>query len=261
MTLTIITVCRNDLEGLTKTYNSLIKQSLEQKKWNLVQWVVVDGASNDGTIDFLSKCSTLPNFLYLSEPDSGIFDAMNKGVGLSNGRSVLFLNSGDIFYDENVLGTILTYITLSDSMIMAGRVKMIWNQMTLVSDLSPWVCHQAVVISKQLLIKFPFDPNIKIFGDLHLWLRLKKYGLFDVNRIELIFCKFTLGGIGNNPQNLWRRLRERNALQKEFGQTSSYIYRLTYTLILYILWKLMGENIYYKTLIYLSDLKYKNKNV
>jgi|694.fasta_scaffold154801_3 glycosyltransferase involved in cell wall biosynthesis len=87
--ISIITVTLNNLEGLRRTLNSVLAQ-----KNDLVEYVIIDGGSNDGTLSFLNTNSEKIN-KYISEKDNGIYDAMNKGALLSQGRYLLFLNSGD----------------------------------------------------------------------------------------------------------------------------------------------------------------------
>lgn len=82
----VITVTRNHLSGLKAT-----NTTLAQENPDLFEWIVIDGASTDGTIEYLSET----NAHYLSEPDTGIYDAMNKGLARATGDYVLFLNAGD----------------------------------------------------------------------------------------------------------------------------------------------------------------------
>lgn len=64
------------------------------------EWIVVDGGSNDGTREYLENLNGIFNLRFVSEPDNGIYDAMNKGIAMAQGKFALFLNSGDIFSSE-----------------------------------------------------------------------------------------------------------------------------------------------------------------
>ena len=88
-TLDIITVCYNNLYGLTKTHKSLSGQIN-----NDIRWIIVDGNSTDGTKDFLLNLKS-KYIKIISENDKGLYDAMNKGISISNGEYLFFLNSGD----------------------------------------------------------------------------------------------------------------------------------------------------------------------
>ena len=94
MILSIITI---NLEGLKRTYESIVHQTFTD-----YEWIVIDGGSTDGSHEFIEeheeKCS-----YWCSEPDKGIFNAMNKGVLHANGQYCLFLNSGDHFYGNKIL--------------------------------------------------------------------------------------------------------------------------------------------------------------
>ena len=93
----VVTICYNDLDGLRATYKSLQAQVCRN-----FEWIIVDGGSTDGTVEFLAdvneECSKI-----ISEPDDGLYDAMNKGLSYCNGRFVIFMNSGDCFADGSVL--------------------------------------------------------------------------------------------------------------------------------------------------------------
>ena len=93
--LSIVTVCRNNLSGLLKT-----QASVERQLSRDFEWLVVDGASDDGTLDHL-KVIQHPRLKWVSEPDRGIYDAMNKGTLLATGKYIVYLNSGDCFASED----------------------------------------------------------------------------------------------------------------------------------------------------------------
>lgn len=252
--LSIITVTRNDRCGLERTYLSLKSQRILPFEFSVVEWIVIDGASADDTHVLVSSIKFEGNFIFLSEPDVGIFDAMNKGVGLANGGHVLYLNAGDVLAGSDVLSVLINLIHTYPDKIIAGRVLMSWKKYTCISDLSPWVCHQSVMTPKIILDRYPFDINKKFFGDLHLWMRLKRDHLFKVVRIDKIICNFYLGGVGNNPENLWNRLKERHQLSKEFGGNIPYVYRFIHTLSLFVVWRFFGCTIYYRSIWLLGRL-------
>ena len=90
MKISIITVCRNDRKGLEKTLESIRAQDCADYEWR-----VIDGNSSDGTAEWLRENHTLEGG-WISEPDNGIYDAMNKGIGAAVGEYVAFMNSGGI---------------------------------------------------------------------------------------------------------------------------------------------------------------------
>ena len=95
--ISVITVVYNDKEGLEKTIQSVLSQT-----YGNVEYIVVDGRSTDGTVDVIKKYEQEID-IWVSEPDEGIYDAMNKGIKMASGEWLNFMNAGDVFYDENVL--------------------------------------------------------------------------------------------------------------------------------------------------------------
>ena len=95
--LSIVTVVFNDLKGLNETYKSLKSQTFTN-----FEWIVIDGGSTDGTKEFIQNDNQLVK-TYTSEPDNGIFDAMNKGIKLATGTWITFLNAGDTYTKPTVL--------------------------------------------------------------------------------------------------------------------------------------------------------------
>jgi len=97
--LTVVTICKNDLPGLEVTYASLRDQTFQD-----LEWIVIDGDSDDGTRNWLSETLGSENrYIWISEKDQGLYDAMNKGLTKASGRYLLFMNSGDYLANSNTL--------------------------------------------------------------------------------------------------------------------------------------------------------------
>ncbi len=109
MKITVITVCLNSRNTIEKTIKSVIKQI--KQGWDL-EYIVVDGGSMDGTMLIVQEYAPYID-QYVSGPDSGIFDAMNKGISMASGDVIAFLNSDD-WYEENALNSVMTAFTDSD---------------------------------------------------------------------------------------------------------------------------------------------------
>ena len=102
--ISIITVCYNAVELIEKTIQSVLSQSYDN-----IEYIIIDGKSTDGTVEVIQRyAGRLAH--WSSEPDGGIFDAMNKGLGLATGEWVNFMNAGDWFYDDDVVAQIVEKI-------------------------------------------------------------------------------------------------------------------------------------------------------
>ena len=102
MKLSVVTIVYNDIQHIEKTILSVLGQS-----YSNIEYIIIDGGSNDGTIDLIKKYSDNISF-WLSEPDNGLYDAMNKGIENVSGDFICFLNSGDLFYDNNTVENLLS---------------------------------------------------------------------------------------------------------------------------------------------------------
>ncbi|MFD2529224.1 glycosyltransferase family 2 protein [Polaribacter marinaquae] len=103
MKISIITVCYNSEKTIEKTFQSVLRQSYKN-----VEYIVVDGGSKDATIDLVKKYESIVS-KWVSEPDKGLYDAMNKGIAIATGDLVGVLNSDDIFTDEKVLENVANF--------------------------------------------------------------------------------------------------------------------------------------------------------
>ena len=95
--ISVVTVCFNSIHIIEETLNSVLTQDYPN-----LEYVVIDGQSNDGTVEILKKYQERLG-VFLSEPDSGVYDGMNKGIRHSSGEYLLFMNAGDIFYSATAL--------------------------------------------------------------------------------------------------------------------------------------------------------------
>ena len=173
MKLSIITITRNDLEGLKRTAQSIASQS-----WKDYEWLVIDGASTDGTVDFIRSLERQPDY-WVSEPDKGIYDAMNKGIVRSTGEYLLFMNSGDSFYASDTLAQ--CFSSFPDADVIYGDAFFIYpkrkkkmtypEQMNLYYFRKRSLCHQATFIRASLLRDSEgYSTNYQIVSDWRQWL-------------------------------------------------------------------------------------------
>jgi len=172
MKLSVITINLNDKVGLEKTIQSLLKQ-----KFSDYEFIVIDGASTDGSVDIIKKYEDKINY-WISEPDSGVYNAMNKGIAKAKGEYCYFLNSGDYLVSEDVLMNIFTgdihesficgnFITDTDSNLTRNTPYASRDWLFSLYDIfSGFLAHQAFFIKKEMFDKYElYDERLKVMSD------------------------------------------------------------------------------------------------
>jgi len=158
----IIVVTYNNADGLSRTLKSIRKLDYTDR-----EVIVIDGGSKDGTLNIITKNEDLIT-VSVSERDTGIYNAMNKGIGHVTGNYVVFMNAGDEFADKDVLSLVSQYhgdIILGED-IYGGVRRTLKEKMTLYDLLSKGMYHQAVYYRKEVLQKYGFDESYKLIADL-----------------------------------------------------------------------------------------------
>jgi glycosyltransferase involved in cell wall biosynthesis len=223
--ISVISICYNNLEGLKKTIALFETNDFGYE----IELVIVDGGSTDGTKQFLKEQTICKNFV--SEPDKGIYNAMNKGLFMSKGQYVWFLNSGDYPYDKTVVEQIIE-VSKKNPDAIYGETMMVDNtgkHFGTRSDLSTrrlpsqltWqsfkmgmcVSHQSFIIKKTLAMKY--DENYKYVSDIDWMIRCLKNCHQNINLHRIISC-FTLDGFSTQKRNESNQERFK-VLQKHYG--------------------------------------------
>lgn len=175
MKISIITICYNSTETLEKTILSVAGQSHKN-----IEYIVVDGCSNDGTLDIIKKNQDKIS-RWISEPDKGLYDAMNKGIAMATGDLIGILNSDDTFYSDTVVAEIAHFHQQNDIEASIGNIiqhkqdgKIIrlysskyWNPEKLKIGFMP--PHPSIFIKRELFNKFgQYSTDFIIGGDYEL---------------------------------------------------------------------------------------------
>ena len=161
--VTVITVCYNAASLIEETILSVLSQDYQN-----LEYLIIDGASTDGTVDIIRKYAGRLKFV--SEPDRGIYDAMNKGLKMATGEWVNFMNAGDTFADNQVISDIFKYEIMSSVHIIGGHVEKIYpdhkeRQYAESPQITPYTlpyCHQATFMR---VGNWQFDTEFKIAAD------------------------------------------------------------------------------------------------
>ena len=175
--LSVITVCFNEKE-IERTCRSIAGQSCQD-----FEWIVIDGGSTDGTLEILKRYQKRIDKL-VSEPDNGIFDAMNKGIRLACGEWLIFMNGGDLFADEFVIGKFFAEeARFLDAGVVYGDYYRIYGdgrreyaavdvkELDKLFFYNNCICHQASFIRRKLFEKYGvYDDKHRIVSDWEKWI-------------------------------------------------------------------------------------------
>jgi len=214
--ISIITVCLNEVEGVRQTCDSICQQDYRD-----FEWIVIDGQSTDGTLDVLNEYRSHMARL-VSEPDGGIYEAMNKGIGLATGEYLLFLNAGDYLAADNVLSLAAA---APERDILYGDLEMEDNGHSQVIQypdhltrgylLKRMMPHQASFIKKSLFERYGlYDTSFRIAGDYELFTRfLHRHGASSYH-IPHVLSVFRIGGISNTKAQRAKRKRENHLVRR-----------------------------------------------
>jgi putative colanic acid biosynthesis glycosyltransferase len=222
--LEIITVCFNDLNNLKETYRTLSQQSNLEFKWK-----VIDGASVDGTLDFLKKIKPKFNFSFISEKDSGIYNAMNKGITQTSSEFLWFLNSGDTCFSDSVTEKIKKATIQSDAYLHLFPVKVDAGQSSFVTStkigkrellFNMPVCHQGIIYNKKVFTETGLfaDQDFKIAADHDHLCRCYKTLKDQFQTHQEVIANYKGGGVSEaNALKTLKELKKSNA--KNFDQS------------------------------------------
>jgi glycosyltransferase involved in cell wall biosynthesis len=190
-----------------------------------IEYVVVDGASTDGTVDIVKRYQNrIAKFI--TEPDKGIYDAMNKGLALATGDYVIFMNSGDEFYDKETVEKVFATATNAD--IYYGETEMVNQQRESLGQRRhkapanfSWrsfnhgmsVSHQAIYIRRTLVE--PYDPQYQLSADIDWIIRAAKKAK-KIVKVNGYVAKYLVGGMSKakHRQSLLERF---SIMKKHYG--------------------------------------------
>lgn len=206
MKISVVTVCRNSEKTLAGTLDSFVAQTYGEK-----ELLLIDGASTDRTLD-IARSYNSTDIRISSEPDRGIYDAMNRGLRLFQGDAVGFLNSDDTFHDEASLSRIAdglreADIVYGDQILVADhhtkRVLRMWRAGRFNPRLSfktGWVPpHPTFYVRRSVIEKIgTFDLRYRIAGDYDFMLRAMNEGGFRIAYIPHLLIDYQIGGASSN---------------------------------------------------------------
>jgi glycosyltransferase involved in cell wall biosynthesis len=197
--LSVITIVYNNVKDIERSMRSVLEQT-----YSNIEYIVIDGASQDGTREKIEGyASRLARFV--SEPDQGIYDAMNKGLAMATGDYVLFMNSGDELYDDDTVAKV--FATAPNADIYYGETEMYnaqWQSLGRRRHQAPdrftWqsfkygmsISHQAIYVKRTLTS--PYDLQYKYSADIDWIIKAAKQARVIVNTHRYV-AKYLVGGV------------------------------------------------------------------
>lgn len=219
--ISIITVNYNDAEGLRKTLASVASQTYTD-----IEHIIVDGASTDGSVDIIREYETVNltsihplRIVWISEKDNGIYDAMNKGVAMSSGEYLLFLNGGDALASPTAIEDVCPYLNDEDFIIGRSYFSIEGKRcgaspLLSEKDMSMYymylhgINHQSAFIRRSLLINAPYDTSVRISADWLFFVQTIVMQSATVKFVDLFFSDFDLTGVSSNNEAVQKEREE-----------------------------------------------------
>lgn len=199
MRYSIITINYNNKEGLRKTIESVINQTFKD-----FEYIIIDGGSTDGSLEVINRYAEKITY-WVSEPDKGVYNAMNKGITRAKGEYLNFMNSGDTFHSPSVLKDI-TEMQLKEDIITGSfydKEKKIVHiikpqSVTLLTMLKETFNHQATFFSNILFVNNQYDESYKIQSDAKFNLQSIIINNCSIRIINYIIADYDFNGISSN---------------------------------------------------------------
>lgn len=243
--VSVITVVKNGEKDLEKTIKSVINQT-----YSNIEYIIVDGGSTDETLNIIKKYEDKIDY-WISEPDKGIYDGMNKGIDMVEGDWIIFMNSGDIFYSKNIVEKVINNIQKDTDLAFgdwivnypqygnikkhrkAGKLNDLWKGMIFF--------HQTLFTRTNILKENKFDYyNYKSAADYDFVIKAyyKKYKFQKINQIIAVV---TAGGLSDVKRV--NSIKERLTILKKYDK--NIFHHLYY---LFLIFKIMFKDCIKKTM-------------
>lgn len=197
--ITIVTINYNNVSEIEKTIQSVINQEYKN-----IEYIIIDGGSSDGSMEVVNKYKNNIHHI-VSEKDSGIYNAMNKGIQLAGGEYINFMNSGDTFTDKQVISKVFAYSNNED--IIYGHTNRVLKDKIISQKIHPSrlsysylieksINHQAMFVKLTWAKQLPFNENYKMISDWDFLIRAFHAGA-TAKCINIPVANFDISGFSN----------------------------------------------------------------
>jgi len=232
--ISIITVVYNNVELIENTIKNVLSYEMDH-----LEYIIIDGGSTDGTVEVIKKYLDKIS-IFISEPDKGIYDAMNKGARMARGEWINFMNAGDEFairsFDslQKVMKDEKCSVIYGDVIIKREDGSLFVDVARPLDQINYLLnfCHQSSFVRTKLLLETPFSLNYKISSDYDFFLNMFKKG-YKFEYINESISMFALGGIstGISKQYLKERLSIITSVHPTVPGKLLYLFKFLKTLI------------------------------
>jgi glycosyltransferase involved in cell wall biosynthesis len=208
MKYSIITVNYNNKDGLRKTIESVIHQTCRD-----FEYIVIDGGSTDGSVDVIKEYDKDIDY-WVSEPDNGIYHAMNKGIAHAHGDYLNFMNSGDCFYNDKILQHLADKGWTSDLIVgrdfhfdvstQRGFATILPPRLSMLTFIHNTLPHQSTFFKRELFKVTPYDENLRLVADVKFFIQKICIEECTVQYTDDIICRREPDGLSasNNENRL-----------------------------------------------------------
>ena len=227
--ISIITVVYNGAKTLEQTINSVINQTYRN-----IEYIIIDGGSTDGTLDIIKKYEQHITY-WVSEPDSGLYDAMNKGVKVAKGEFIGIINSDDWYIKDTIQNLVTSYIENNKKLIFHGDTFYVGERETCIRKFNPsklkllyygmTFSHPSTFIHRSIYQKNLYDLRFRSIADSHLLLSLYRIDPNMFYYLDKPLSYFRLGGLsseGSSMESYREGLKSRKILGYNFFEIMKY---------------------------------------
>ena len=222
--VSIITVCFNSEKYLEQAIQSVLNQTYDN-----IEYIIVDGGSKDSTLQIIQKFEK-NIFYWVSEPDDGIFDAMNKGIAMSNGRLIGLLNSDDWYNRMAVEWVAKEFLINRDTDVFYGDIVDVENETSykrsaprgkeVLEDLQICISHPTIFVRSEIYREYKYDPRYRASADgdfiMRLYFHRKKF-----TYINRPITYFRTTGISNQPS--FRSVLDRYRIRSRYDRSKGLL--------------------------------------
>ena len=221
MKISIITICYNNEKDIRSTIESVISQT-----YSNIEYIIIDGASKDKTLDIANEYQENISKI-ISEPDKGLYDAINKGIKAATGDIVGLIHAGDCLHDNNVIEKIVNNFQTNNIDISYGNSKIVNDKNRPVRiNISPefkrslvkkgWMpSHQSIYVRRELFDKYGYyNLDLHPSSDYEWFLRYFYFNTPRIKRLNEFIIRFSMGGISTKSYTSRLKTESKNQIKE-----------------------------------------------